>query len=45
MEVLPLMKYLDGMHCFDEICTEMHISEKQLLAKLRAYGDVQIIHR
>ncbi|KAI9794047.1 MAG: Nitrogen permease regulator 2 [Peltula sp. TS41687] len=42
---LRLMKYLDGMHCFDEICTEMHMSEKQLLAQLRAYGDVQIIHR
>ena len=40
-----LSKYLDGMHCFDEICTELMISEKELLARLKTWGDVQIIHR
>jgi hypothetical protein len=43
---LPLARYLDGMHCFDEICTELRLSEKKVLEKMRAaYGDVQIIHR
>lgn len=45
-ETLPLAKFLDGMHCFDEICTELQLSEKKVLEKIRAsYGDVQIIHR
>ena len=30
-----LAKYLDGTHCFDEICTELMISEKELLARLK----------
>lgn len=43
---LPLARYLDGLHCFDEICTELRLSEKQVLEKMRAaYGDVQTIHR
>jgi hypothetical protein len=43
---LPLARYLDGIHCFDEICTELRLSEKKVLEKMRlAYGDVQIIHR
>ncbi|MCJ1484253.1 Nitrogen permease regulator 2 [Schaereria dolodes] len=40
-----LTKFLDGTHCFDEICTELMISEKELMGKLKAMGDVQIIHR
>ena len=40
-----LAKYLDGMHCFDEICTELEISEKELLARLRTWGDVQIFYK
>ncbi|KAI4155814.1 MAG: hypothetical protein LQ340_000747 [Diploschistes diacapsis] len=40
-----LAKYLDGMHCFDEICTELAISEKELLARLKSWGDVQVIYR
>lgn len=45
-ETLPLARYLDGMHCFDEICTELRLSEKKVLEKMRAaYGDVQVIHR
>ena len=38
---LPLAQYLDGNHCFDEICTELHMSEKEVVAKMKAaYGDV-----
>lgn len=40
-----LEKYLDGTHCFDEICTELMISEKELVSTLKEMGDVQIIHR
>jgi hypothetical protein len=42
---LPLAKYLDGRHCFDEISSELQISEKEIRQKLLAYGEVQIIHR
>ena len=37
--------YLDGTHCFDEICTDLMISEKELLGRLKAWGDVQILCR
>ncbi|KAL9103601.1 MAG: hypothetical protein Q9163_001365 [Psora crenata] len=40
-----LGKYLDGTHCFDEICTDLMISEKDLMGRLKAWGDVQIICR
>lgn len=40
-----LQKYLDGTHCFDEICTELMVSEKEVVAALKEMGDVQIIHR
>lgn len=40
-----LEKYLDGTHCFDEICTELMISEKEMVAALKEMSDVQIIHR
>ncbi|KAE8163432.1 NPR2-domain-containing protein [Aspergillus tamarii] len=41
-----LSKYLDGMHCFDQICTELEISEKEFTARLKRYpGEVLIIHR
>lgn len=41
-----LSKYLDGMHCFDQICTELEVSEKMLMARLKRYpGEVLIIHR
>lgn len=40
-----LFKYLDGTHCFDEICTELMISERELIGRLKEWGDVQIIHR
>lgn len=41
-----LSKYLDGAHCFDQICTELEISERELTARLKRYpGEVLIIHR
>ena len=40
-----LEKFLDGTHPFDEICTELMISEKELGQRLKARGDVQIICR
>ena len=41
-----LKKFLDGTHPFDEICTELGISERELMARLKAcQGDVQIICR
>lgn len=40
-----LGRFLDGTHCFDEICTELMISEKELMEELRARGDVQVICR
>jgi hypothetical protein len=41
-----LEKYLDGQHCFDEICTELEISERELTARLRRIPwVVHIIHR
>ncbi|KAE8149651.1 nitrogen permease regulator 2-domain-containing protein [Aspergillus avenaceus] len=41
-----LSKYLDGMHCFDHICTELEISEKEFTTRLKRYpGEVLIIHR
>ncbi|MBE7182200.1 MAG: hypothetical protein INR71_13525, partial [Terriglobus roseus] len=43
---LPLARYLDGLHCFDEICTELQMSEKEVLKKMKnAYGDIQLISR
>ena len=38
-----LEKFLDGNHCFDEICTELMISERELQGRLKGIGDVQII--
>ncbi len=40
-----LGRYLDGTYCFDEICTELGISERELVGELKRWGDVQIIHR
>ncbi|CRG90328.1 Nitrogen permease regulator 2 homolog [Talaromyces islandicus] len=41
-----LEKYLDGQHCFDEICTELKISERDLSARLKKIPwPVYIIHR
>ncbi|EXJ73582.1 uncharacterized protein A1O5_03343 [Cladophialophora psammophila CBS 110553] len=42
-----IVEFLDGTHCFDEICTELGISEKDLTERLksRAMGEVTIICR
>lgn len=41
-----LSKYLDGTHCFDQICTELEISERELTMRLKRYpGEVLILHR
>ena len=45
IEDAELMKCLDGTHCFDEICTDLMISERELMTSLKALGDVQIICR
>jgi len=42
---LDLERYLDGMHCFDEICTALQTSENTLIARLKSSGDTQILHR
>lgn len=43
---LPLARYLDGLHCLDEVCTELGMSEKRVLEKMKqAYADLQLIHR
>ncbi|EZF24317.1 hypothetical protein H112_03183 [Trichophyton rubrum D6] len=40
-----LAKYLDGTHCFDEICTELEVTDKELTARLKRYPrEVVIIH-
>lgn len=41
-----LKKYLDGKHCFDQICTELELSERELLDRIKRYpGEVLVIHR
>ena len=43
---LPLARYLDGTHCFDQICTELEMAERDVLAKIKCWdGDVQLIYR
>ncbi|KAL0264330.1 Nitrogen permease regulator 2 [Diplodia seriata] len=43
---LPLARYLDGLHCFDEICTELGMSEREVLAKMKkGFGDVLVVNR
>ncbi|MCJ1322718.1 Nitrogen permease regulator 2 [Xylographa vitiligo] len=42
---IELERFLDGNHCFDEICTELMISERDLLGNLKGIGDVQIIQK
>lgn len=40
-----LASYLDGNHCFDQICTERRMSEQALVKELRKFSDIQIIYR
>ncbi|KAF3480667.1 nitrogen permease regulator Npr2 [Arthroderma uncinatum] len=40
-----LAKHLDGTHCFDQICTELEITDKELTSRLKRYPrEVVIIH-
>ena len=38
-----LRPYLDGTHCFDEICTELECSERDLMARLEDYPEVVVV--
>ncbi|KAK4946049.1 Nitrogen permease regulator 2 [Elasticomyces elasticus] len=42
-----IIEFLDGTHCFDEICTELEISEKELIDRLKSrdIGEAVIICR
>lgn len=43
---LPMAKFLDGNHHFDDICTDLQISEKAATERLaKGYGDIQFIER
>ncbi|KAL9600909.1 MAG: hypothetical protein Q9219_002844 [cf. Caloplaca sp. 3 TL-2023] len=44
-DFIELERFLDGTHCFDDICTELMICEQELLSRLKLVGDVQIICR
>jgi hypothetical protein len=36
---LGLVRYMDGMHCFDEMCTELRLSEKNVEDELKDAGE------
>lgn len=40
-----LARYLDGLHCLDEICEEVGLSEREAVKKLKGFGDVVFVHR
>ncbi|RMZ67435.1 nitrogen permease regulator 2 [Pyrenophora seminiperda CCB06] len=44
---LPLLRFLDGMNCFDEICTELGLSERVVEGKVRGMGEGAgvVVHR
>jgi hypothetical protein len=44
---LQLIRFLDGMHCFDEICSELSLPEKIVEGKIRGVGEGLgvVIHR
>ena len=42
---IPLGRYLDGMRCFDQICTELEMPERDVMAHLRGFGDVHVFWR
>lgn len=44
-DLVELERFLNGTHCFDDICTELMISEQELMGRLKAVGDVQVICR
>ena len=44
---LPLVRFLDGMHSFDEICSELSLPERVVEGKIRGVGEGLgvVIHR
>ena len=38
-------RFLSGLHSFDEICTKLDISEKDLIRRLRDIRDVQVLQK
>jgi hypothetical protein len=44
---VSLVRFLDGMHCFDEICSELSLPEKIVEGKIRGVGEGLgvVIHR
>lgn len=44
---LQLVRFLDGMHCFDEICSDLSLPEKVIEEKIRGVGEGLgvIVHR
>jgi hypothetical protein len=44
---LPLLRFLDGMHCFDEICTDLGLPERVVEGKVRSMGEGAgvVVHR
>lgn len=39
-----IQPYLDGLHCFDEICTRLQMSDKDVMSALKGHA-MQIIHK
>ncbi|KAF2471009.1 nitrogen permease regulator 2 [Lindgomyces ingoldianus] len=44
-DALPLVRFLDGMHCFDEMCTELGLGEKAVEEKIKRAGEVAFLWR
>lgn len=42
---LLVRRYVDGMHCLDEVCTELQITEREAVRRLKASGDVLFVQR
>lgn len=41
---IPLGRYIDGSRCLDEVCSELQISEKEVVKMIEGW-DLQIVHR
>ncbi|KAF2127938.1 NPR2-domain-containing protein [Dothidotthia symphoricarpi CBS 119687] len=38
-EGLPLLRFLDGMHCFDEVCCEVRVAERVVEGRVKGGGE------
>jgi hypothetical protein len=47
VEGARLVRYLDGKHCLDQVCVEMGMHEKDVLAKVKSgkFGEVTVFCR